>query len=136
MRHNSTQLALKAFALWSGILLLAIGNGTLREFLLLPAFGVLPAYLLSGLLLAAMILAVAYLTLPWLGTHRPSQRWAVGLGWLALTLMFEISFGLWRGETRSTLLAAYSFEEGNLWPVVLATILTAPTLAAVLRERR
>ena len=60
----------------------------------------------------------------------------MGLGWLALTLVFEFSFGLLRGRTLAELLAAYRFEGGNLWPVVLAVTALAPWLAARLRGWR
>lgn len=128
-------VAFKALIIWVGILFVAIANGMLREAVLMPRLGTPAALLLSGSLLAALIIAVAYLSLPWLQIRRPGQLWAVGLGWLALTLVFEFAFGLWQGKSWSVLLEAYSFRDGNIWPVVLAVTVLAPYIAARLRDR-
>jgi hypothetical protein len=119
-------VALKALVIWVGILVLAVANGVLREFVLIPGFGTPAALVLSGLLLSALVIGVAYLSLPWLQISRPVQLCVVGLGWLALTLVFEFSFGLWQGKSRSELLEAYTFKGGNIWPVVLAATALAP----------
>ena len=57
--------------------------------------------------------------------------WIAGGVWLALTVAFEFSFGrAVLGRSWNTLLAAYSFAGGNLWPAVLCVIALAPALAA------
>ncbi|KFZ30406.1 hypothetical protein IDSA_10085 [Pseudidiomarina salinarum] len=121
-------VALKALVIWAGILLLAIINGVLRESVLMPALGTPAALILSGLLLCALIIGVAYFSLPWLQIQRP-----VELGWLALTLAFEFSFGLWQGKSWPELLEAYTFTGGNIWLIVLAVTALAPYIAAKLR---
>ena len=126
-------LTLKAFAIWTGILVLAVLNGALREAILIPKLGTAPALVLSGVLLSALIVVVAYLSLPWLDTRRPAQLAGIGLGWLALTLVFEFSFGLWQGESWHVMLDAYRFKDANPWPAVLVVIAIAPYLAAKLR---
>lgn len=57
---------------------------------------------------------------------------AVGLGWLALTLAFDLLLGMARGERLRQQLDAYLFKRGNLWPVVLLVTASAPYLAAKL----
>lgn len=128
-------VALKALVIWGGILALAVSNGMLRESLLIPVFGTPAALVLSGLLLSALIIGVTYLSLPWLQISHPLQLCAVGLGWLALTLVFEFSFGVWQGKSWSELLEAYIFKDGNIWPVVLVATALAPYIAAKLRGR-
>lgn len=128
-------LASKALAIWIGILLLAVGNGALREGILVPVLGARAGLVLSGILLSLTIIGVAWLALPWLGTRRRPQLLGVGIGWLLLTLAFEFSFGLWQGKSWSTLLGAYTFEGGNLWPIVLLVTAVAPMLAARLGNR-
>lgn len=127
------EIAAKALTVWVALLVLAIANGAVRAAILVPALGAVPGLILSGLLLACFILAAAYLSLPWLGTRRPSHLAAIGTGWLALTLIFEFSFGLLRGMSLAELLAAHAFSGGNLWPVVLMVTALAPWLAAKLR---
>ncbi|MGM0449615.1 MAG: hypothetical protein ACQERE_02220 [Pseudomonadota bacterium] len=128
-----TIISLKALAIWFVILLLAIANGGMRESVLMPLLGTPIAFILSGLLLSALIVGVTYSTLPWLHLGSATQFWLLGCGWLALTLVFEFSFGLWQGKSWPVMLEAYTFRDGNLWPVVLATTLAAPYLAAKLR---
>ena len=126
-------LSLKAFAIWTGILVLAVLNGALREAILIPKLGKAPGLVLSGALLSALIVVVAYLSLPWLDTRRPAALAGIGLGWLALTLVFEFSFGLWQGKSWHVMLDAYRFKDANIWPAVLVVIAIAPYLAANVR---
>jgi len=127
--------ASKALIIWLSILALAIANGLFREAVLLPAFGIPAAFVLSGLLLSALIIGVAWVSLPWLRLRRPGQFWLVGFGWLALTLAFEFSFGLAQGKSWPVTLEAYTFKDGNLWPVVLAVTASAPFIAAKIRRK-
>lgn len=123
----------KAFSVWLAILGLAIANGILREFFLTPNFGVAAGLVGSGVLLCCAILFVTYLALPWLGVRGGSQLIGIGLMWLLLTLVFEFSFGLAQGKPLAVLLEAYSFEDGNIWPLVLLVTALAPWLAAKIR---
>jgi hypothetical protein len=47
--------------------------------------------------------------------------------------VFEFSFGLGQGKSWPVMLEPYTFEGGNIWPVVLAVTALAPYLAARLR---
>ncbi|WP_019677617.1 hypothetical protein [Arsukibacterium perlucidum] len=132
---TKNMLALKSLIVWAAIVVLAILNGILREAVLTPMLGITAGLLLSGLLLSALIIAVSYLTLPWLDARRLAQLLAVGLGWVLLTLVFEFSFGLWQGKSWSVLLEAYTFKDGNIWPLVLLVTALAPYIAARLRAR-
>lgn len=129
-------LIVKALAVWLLILLLAITNGVLRESVLLPTLGLPSGMIVSGLVLCALILIVSYLALPWLAVHKRKQQWSLGLFWLFLTLGFEFSFAALQGQSLVEILAAYTFTDGNLWPVVLVVTALAPRLMARLRERR
>lgn len=123
-------LAAKALAIWLAILCAAIANGALREVVLIPHLGQTTGLLLSGGLLAALVLAITYFSLPWLGVRRAASLLGVGLGWLALTLAFEFAFGRLQGKSWPVLLEAYMFKDGNLWPLVLLVAAAAPWLAA------
>jgi len=126
-------IVLKTLAVWSGILILAILNGGLREAVLIPKLGTPAGLVLSGVFLSALILGVAYISLPWFEASQSVEFMGIGLGWLALTLVFEFSFGLWQGKSWQTILEAYTFKGGNIWPVVLLVTTLAPYLAARLR---
>ncbi|MGM7317806.1 hypothetical protein [Idiomarina sp. ST10R2A5] len=127
------EISFKALIIWVGILVLAILNGFLRESVLIPTFGTPAALVLSGLALSALIIVVAYLSLPWLQTTSNIELFSVGLSWLALTIFFEFSFGLLQGKSWFELIEAYTFKDGNLWPVVLTVTTFSPYIAAKLR---
>lgn len=126
-------IAFRGVAIWTGILVLAVLNGALREAVLIPQLGTATGLVLSGAFLSALILAVAYVSLPWLGARAPAEFAGIGLEWLALTLLFEFAFGLWQGKTWQVMLEAYTFKGGNTWPVVLLVTALAPYIAARLR---
>lgn len=122
----------RAFALWLAILVLAVANGALREAVLIPKLGSAPGLVLSGTLLSVLVLAVAYFAVPWLRAHG-HELILIGLGWLAVTLVSEFSFGLLRGRPLGEILGAYAFKGGDIWPVVLLVVAAAPWLAGKLR---
>ena len=126
-------LTLKTLAIWVVILMLAILNGALRETVLIPQLGTATSFILSGVLLSVIIFVIANISLPWLGARRSSELACVGLGWLALTIVFEFSFGLLQGKSWQVLLEAYMFKGGNIWPAVLVVTALAPWLAAKFR---
>lgn len=123
----------KALVIWIGILVLAIANGILRELVLIPGIGTPAALVLSGLLLSALIIGVAYFSLAWLNIKSPVLLFIVGVGWLIFTLGFEFSFGLWQGKSWHELFEAYTFKDGNIWSVVLVITTLSPYIAAKLR---
>jgi hypothetical protein len=78
----SPAILAKAVALWLLLAVLAVLNGSLRQFLLVPELGPVAGLGLSGLLFAAGILLVTWLTLPWYGPLRSYQYWLIGCVWL------------------------------------------------------
>lgn len=127
-------LALKVLAVWLLILVGAVVNGAFRESVLVPKLGMVPAFVISGLLLSLCIVVVSAMVLPWFGQRRASGYFLIGLYWLGLTLVFEFSFGHWvQHKTWSQLFDAYKFHGGNLWPLVLVVTAFAPWIAAQLR---
>lgn len=128
------EVTVKAFAVWLGILVLAIANGTLREVFLVPTIGKPPGLIVSGVLLSGAILAFAYFALPWLGRAQVARYVAIGFSWLCLTLVFEFMFGrLFQGKPWSEILEAYTFKDGNIWSLVLLITAVAPYVAAKFR---
>lgn len=124
----------KTIAIWCAILLAAIANGIFRQAVLLPALGTTAAYVLSGLMLATLILGVATISVHWLRVRTRREALTAGLLWLALTLGFEFGFGrLVQGKRWPELLQAYTFQDGNIWPLVLLATLLAPLLALRIR---
>lgn len=123
--------ALQALLWWTLILLCAFANGALRELLLIPLLGAAPGLVLSGLLLSGCILAVAWNAAPHYGRLTLAHYHAIGAFWLLLTLGFEFGFGrLVQHKPWPELWQAYTFQDGNLWPLVLILTALSPWLAA------
>ena len=122
---------------WLLILCLAVANGALREAVLIPSLGRSFGLVLSGVLLLSLLIAlVAYAFVRSRTRLSPAQGMFVGVFWLFLTLVFEFGFGrLVQHKSWSELLDAYTFNGGNIWPVVLLVTLLAPYIAAVVRSR-
>ena len=122
-------LYLRAIAVWLSILLLAVLNGGFREAVLFPRFGNPSAQFISGLLLIGCIVVVSYFLVPRLRARSRRQLAGIGVLWLALTLVFEFGFGLFvQGKAWHELVAAYAFQGGNIWPMVLLVTALAPLL--------
>ena len=129
-------LLLKSLVPWLAILCLAVANGALREAVLIPALGKSVGLVLSGVLLSLLIALVSHVFIRRQRSVRGSQGLLIGVVWLCLTLAFEFSFGrLVRHKSWSELLDAYTFQDGNIWPVVLLVTLLAPYFSVLLHSR-
>jgi hypothetical protein len=125
---------LGALFAWLLILGLAVANGALREAVLIPSMGRTGGLVLSGLLLSLLVALVAYAFVRAKNGLTVSQGLLVGIFWLCLTLVFEFGFGRYvQHKPWDDLIEAYTFKDGNIWPVVLLVTLLAPSVAARLR---
>lgn len=118
---------------WLAILVLAVLNGALRDIVLVHALGPTISRFLSGIMLCAIILAVAALVAPWFRMLPLRSFWFMGTLWLVLTLVFEIAVGYNQHQSWQRLLEAYTLQGGNLWPFVLLTTFIAPWAGARIR---
>ena len=125
-------LLLKSLLAWLIILGLAVANGALREAVLIPSLGRSSGLFLSGVLLCLFVALVGHAFVRLTQGITVSQGLFVGVLWLCLTLAFEFSFGRYfQRKPWAELLDAYTFKDGNVWPVVLIATLLAPYLAAL-----
>ncbi|CAG0986961.1 hypothetical protein ARNL5_02916 [Anaerolineae bacterium] len=128
-------LVLRAFAAWLLLSVLAVLNGILRETVLLPNMSNAVAYVLSGLLLSSLIVTTAVALAGWLRLRTRLHCLYVGLLWVCLTLVFEFGLGgIVQQRSWAEMLEAYTFKDGNIWPIVLAVTLFAPLVAAHTRS--
>lgn len=127
-------LTIRAVAAWLLILVLAILNGAFREGVLLRSLSRPVAFVLSGVLLSSCVLVVAVALARWLELRGASRCVAVGTFWLCLTLVFEFGFGgIVQGRSLAEMLEAYTFKDGNIWPLVLVVVFVSPLVAARVR---
>lgn len=129
-------LLLKSLLAWLVILCLAVANGALREVVLIPSIGKSHGYILSGALLSLFVAFVACALVRFQQGITVSQGFRIGILWLCLTLAFEFSFGRYvQHKSWAELLDAYTFKDGNVWPVVLLITLLAPYFAVLFHAK-
>lgn len=126
----------RALLAWLLIVLAETVHGILRQLLLAPAIGDLPARQLGVFVGSAIIFAVAWLTIRWIGARRVREQFAIGAVWVALILAFEISLGLALGYSRERMLSDYDLANGGWMGFGLLFLLCAPWLAARARGLR
>jgi hypothetical protein len=116
---------LKYFLLWFPMLLIAIGNGLLREGLFRRYMHEFSAHRLSTVTL--IVFFAIYIGLV-IYNFPPTRNEALltGLVWLVMTLVFEFGFGRWRGTSWSVLLEDYNIIKGRLWILVPLWVAFAP----------
>jgi hypothetical protein len=122
-------MALRAGLVWLLCLSLAVANGLFRAAVLVPRLGEMRGYAASTILLAALILGVTALTIRWINPATSRQAWAIGVGWTAATLAFEILAGRLSGRSWPRLWQDYDLTSGRIWPLVLFATLFAPVWA-------
>lgn len=129
-------MVLRAAVLWIGLAGVAIGAGALRETLLTPRMGSAAAHVVGTLVVVSAQWAVVGLTIAWVVPSLEAPRlWAVGAGFLAVTVLFEFVFGHWvMGHPWSRLLADYNLLAGRIWVLVLLSTLLAPVVLGRLRD--
>lgn len=134
---NRRQIAIRSLAIWLLIICAEIIHGILRAILLVPPVGEFRSNQIGVFTGSAIILAIAYFTIRWIGAQRPYQLLLVGLIWLVLTVAFEVLFGRFVvGLSWEELLAGYNIANGGLMPLGLLILLFSPMIASKLREKR
>jgi len=124
-------MLLRALAIWCGLLLIALVNGAVRVMWLTPVFGDSAAHVLSALMLAAIVIVVARLAIVWLHPYTANEALLIGDEWVLLTIAFEFLAGFYLvGSSWQALLAQYDVSRGQMWELVLVTMLIAPVAAA------
>jgi hypothetical protein len=120
-------MILKYFFAWFGMMILAIINGGLRDFVYKPYLGDLPAHQISTVIL--LILLAGYfrlLTAMW-PIKSASQAWIIGGMWLLMTETFEFGMGRFiEGASWSRLFHAYNVFAGQVWIFIPLWVLIGP----------
>ena len=110
-------------------------HGALRTIFVEPRIGSFIARQLSVFSGAALLLGVACLFIRWIGASSTGQRIAVGMLWLALTLVFELGAGHYVfGRSWQSLGEDFNLLHSGLFPVGLAILTSSPLIAARLRK--
>lgn len=80
--------------------------------------------------MSALILAITFAAMPWIGAPGNGDALRIGALWVAMTVAFEFLAGHYLfGNTWDRLLADYNVLQGRIWALVLITTFLAPRLA-------
>jgi hypothetical protein len=81
-------------------------------------------------MLSVLILAVGWISVPWIGPQTIQDAWTIGIIWVVLTLAFEFLGGHFLfGKPWQELLADYNLFAGRIWVMVLIVTLMTPVIA-------
>ncbi|HSN51771.1 MAG TPA: hypothetical protein VLS87_04515 [Woeseiaceae bacterium] len=112
---------------WLILAVVAIMNGTLRQFVYGPHMPELAAHQLStvtGILLAGITVWILNRFWP-IGSAK--EAWIIGACWFLMTVAFEFGFGHYvAGHSWSRLLADYNVLDGRVWSLFLVWIAVLP----------
>jgi hypothetical protein len=133
-RNGEVALWRRAAAVWMLIILAETVHGFLRELLLAPAVGALPARQIGVPVGCVIIFAIAWGAARWIGASGRRQWLAIGSLWVALTVVFEISLGVAIGASWTRILSDYNPARGGFMLFGLAFMGIAPWLAARMRR--
>jgi hypothetical protein len=132
-------LLLKALGIWFLLAALAIANGTIRTFLILPALGEQAAHVAGTIIFLLLQFIVIYFFIRKISITNTKKLISIGMFWLFLTIAFEFIFGHYvMNHSWEKLFADYNILKGRLWSFVLLNNLIAPLICSkyLLRKKR
>ncbi|MEJ2312543.1 MAG: hypothetical protein P8Y10_08240 [Gemmatimonadales bacterium] len=128
-------MLLRATIIWFLLAFLAVLNGTVREVFITPAVGEQAGHASSTVVFCIVIVAVAVVSLGWIGPSSRRDALTVGIVWVLLAIAFEFMAGHYLfGNSWEMLLADYNILRGRIWLLVPFTSLLAPIWAYRIRR--
>jgi hypothetical protein len=126
--------ATRTLVLWCAIIAAESLHGALRELLLAPRLGSLPARQLAVFTGTVIIFAITWGGIRWLAPRDRRACLATGAAWVVLTVGFEVALGrLGFGHGWARILEDYDPSRGGLMGLGLLAMLMMPLAAARLR---
>ena len=127
-------LLVRALAVWCVLIAVEFIHGTLRTIFLVPVVGDFRSRQIGVFTGSVLILAVAYVLVPWLQANGKRALVLVGILWLVLTVTFEFSFGHFVfGRSWEGVASDYNIFQGGLLPFGLLVLTFSPVIAARIR---
>ena len=119
---------------WLGLVVLGIINGVIRNSVYAKFLGELFAHQVSTVILIVLIGLYTWVLTGWWKIESAGQAVAIGLIWLALTVVFEFLFGHYVvGHPWSRLFHDYDIRQGRVWVLVLIWTTVVPYVIYRLR---
>jgi hypothetical protein len=126
---------LRSVAVWFVLIGAEVIHGIARALWLVPIIGDFRSRQIGVFTGSMMNLAVAALFIRWIHPVRIADAVIVGITWLALTLTFEIAFGLAVVQASWQRIGAdYDLIHGGLLPIGLLMLTLTPFITARMRH--
>ena len=121
-------LFLYSMGLWLIFVVLAIANGSFRNFVYNKKIGEHKGHVISSVIAISYTLAVTYFFVGIIkSTVTLTDLLLVGSLWLTITVVFEFGFGHYiMKHSWSHLISDYNLSKGRIWSLVLLTTFIAP----------
>ena len=113
---------------WFGMMILAVVNGGIRDYVYKASLGTLTAHQVSTATLMLLIAGYLWGLVTLFPFASVRQAWMVGIVWFVMTELFEFGMGIATGKPWSELLYAYNILAGQLWVLIPLWVLIAPYL--------
>jgi hypothetical protein len=131
---NRQAVFLRGIIVWVVFMFAEVLHGTARILWLEPLIGDVKARQISVFSGIAIILAIVFASIRWIGATRVAQLWGIGLIWLGLTVGFEIGLGRFAmGLSWERIASDYNLPQGGLMPLGLLVLSLSPIIAAKVR---
>jgi len=121
---------------WLTLMAIETLHGTIRAMVVTPVVGDLASRQIGvclGVLINAWITFIIY---PFLRSRDDRTSIFIGLIWIVLTMIFELTIGRLLGVSWERLLADYDVLHGGLLGFGLGALMLSPLLASRLHQRR
>lgn len=120
----------RSLLVWLVLIGTEIVHGIIRGIFLAPHVGEFRSNQIGVFTGSLIILAIALLSVRWIGASGPFKLLGIGILWTALTLAFEVLFGRFViGASWERLAADYNVLEGGLLPFGFLVLMLSPLVA-------
>jgi hypothetical protein len=125
-------VTVKAVFVWLAIIVMESMQGVVRR---IVAGDDLRARQVGTAIGAAIVLAIAFLTIRQIDPRGAREALAIGALWVVLTVSFDLGLGWLTGASVARLVSDFDLVHGGLLPVGLAVMLVAPLIAKSVLQR-
>ena len=124
----------RAIAVWLLLIGAEIIHGIVRSIVLTPRIGDKRARQIGVFTGSLVNLGIAQLFIPWIGAKSARALVKIGVVWVVLTVVFEVTFGrLVMRSSWERLRSDYDLAHGGLLPIGLVALAGSPLVASRLR---
>jgi hypothetical protein len=125
----------RAIVVWLGLIGAEMVHGIVRSIILVPRVGDARARQIGVFAGSLVNLSITHLFIQWIGARTTRTLVGIGVVWMVLTVVFEVTFGrLVMRSSWERLRSDYDLVHGGLLPIGLVALAGSPLAAARLRR--